>query len=140
MSVKEHAAAWADIAVRVLRTPYPYATQHMSLSAEDVDVTPERLHPAFHGSYDWHSSAHMQWSLVRLLTLAPDQVGQAPSELLDRRLTDEAIATEAAYLREHPSYERPYGWAWAAMLVAATHKLPQASKWADSLAPLGDTV
>jgi len=40
---------------------------------DDVDVTPDRLHPRFHGSYDWHSSAHMQWFPGRLLTLAPDQ-------------------------------------------------------------------
>ena len=132
----KYAAAWADIACEVLETPYPYGTAHASQGPDDVDVTPDRLHPAFHGSYDWHSSAHMQWSLVRLLTLAPDQVGRRPIEVLDRRLTPDAIATEAAYLRERPSYERPYGWAWAAMLVAATRK----TQWADALTPLGDVI
>ncbi|TCC20624.1 DUF2891 domain-containing protein [Kribbella sindirgiensis] len=132
----KYAAAWADIACEVLETPYPYGTGHASQGPEDVDVTPDRLHPAFHGSYDWHSSAHMQWSLVRLLTLAPDQVGRRPIEVLDQRLTPAAIATEAAYLRERPSYERPYGWAWAAMLVAATRK----TQWADALTPLGDVI
>ena len=136
----KYAAAWAEIACEVLETPYPYGAAHASLGPDDVDVTPERLHPAFHGSYDWHSSAHMQWSLVRLLTLAPDQVGRRPIEVLDRRLTAEAIATEAAYLRDRPSYERPYGWAWAAMLVAAAQdsKLPQASNW--KTAELGDVI
>jgi hypothetical protein len=78
----------------------------------------------------------MQWSLVRLLTLAPDQVGSRPIEVLDRRLTPDAIAVEAAYLRERPSYERPYGWAWAAMLVAACRK----TQWADAVAPLGEVI
>ncbi|MEU0089766.1 DUF2891 family protein [Kribbella sp. NPDC006257] len=132
----QYAAGWATIACEVLETPYPYGAAHASRGPEDVDVTPDRLHPAFHGSYDWHSSAHMQWSLVRLLALAPEDVGSRPIELLDRRLTTEAIATEAAYLRERPSYERPYGWAWAAMLVAATRK----SQWAEATAPLGDTI
>ncbi|WP_327640111.1 DUF2891 domain-containing protein [Kribbella sp. NBC_00482] len=132
----KYAAAWADIACEVLETPYPYGTAHASKGPDDVDVTPDRLHPTFHGSYDWHSSAHMQWSLVRLLTLAPDQVGRRPIEVLDQRLTSDAIATEAAYLRERPSYERPYGWAWAAMLVAATRK----TQWADALTPLGDVI
>ncbi|TCC35366.1 DUF2891 family protein [Kribbella speibonae] len=132
----KYAAAWADIACEVLETPYPYGTAHASHGPDDVDVTPDRLHPAFHGSYDWHSSAHMQWSLVRLLTLAPDQVGRRPIEVLDQRLTPAAIATEAAYLRERPSYERPYGWAWAAMLAAATRK----TQWADALTPLGDVI
>ena len=136
----EYAAAWADIACTVLETPYPYSAAHASTGADDVDVTPDRLHPAFHGSYDWHSSAHMQWSLVRLLTLAPDQVGRRPIEVLDKRLTPSAIATEADYLRERPSYERPYGWGWAAMLVAAARKLPGATDWADALTPLGEVI
>jgi hypothetical protein len=129
----KYAAGWAAIACEVLETPYPYGAAHASLGPDDVDVTPERLHPAFHGSYDWHSSAHMQWSLVRLLTLAPDQAGRRPIEVLDRRLTADAIATEAAYLRDRPSYERPYGWAWAAMLAAAAH-----DKW--PVEPLADTI
>lgn len=132
----KYAAAWADIACKVLETPYPYGASHASHDASDVDVTPDRLHPSFHGSYDWHSSAHMQWSLVRLLTLAPDQAGRRPIEILDRRLTPEAIGTEAAYLRDRPSYERPYGWAWAAMLVAAARK----TQWAAALTPLGDVI
>jgi len=136
----KYAAAWAAIACEVLDTTYPYGAAHASATKDDVDVTPDRLHPAFHGSYDWHSSAHMQWSLVRLLTLAPDQAGQRPIDLLDQRLTTDAIATEAAYLRDRPSYERPYGWAWAAMLVAAARKLPQAKNWADALTPLGDVI
>ena len=136
----KYAADWAAIACEVLETPYPYGSAHASKRPDDVDVTPDRLHPAFHGSYDWHSSAHMQWSLVRLLTLAPDQVGHRPIEVLDKRLTTEAIMTEAAYLRDNPSYERPYGWAWAAMLVAAARKLPEAKNWAAALTPLGDLI
>ncbi|GAA1572230.1 DUF2891 domain-containing protein [Kribbella hippodromi] len=126
-------AAWASIACEVLDTQYPYGSAHASRGPEDVDVTPERLHPAFHGSYDWHSSAHMQWSLVRLLTLVPDQ---RPIDLLNQRLTPDAIAVEAAYLRERPAYERPYGWAWAAMLVAAARD----TQWAPALQPLGEVI
>ena len=138
----KYAAAWAAIACKVLNTPYPYAAEHASLRPNDVDVTPSRVHPAFHGSYDWHSSAHMQWSLVRLLTLAPDQVDAEAIAVLDQRLTPAAIATEAAYLRERPAFKRPYGWGWAAMLVAATHScpLPQATKWAAALQPLADAI
>ncbi|MFI5734172.1 DUF2891 family protein [Kribbella sp. NPDC051587] len=130
----KYAAAWSAIACEVLETPYPYGAAHASRDPEDVDVTPQKLHPAFHGSYDWHSSAHMQWSLVRLLSLAPDQ--DRAVQLLDQRLTTAAIAAEAAYLKERPSYERPYGWAWAAMLVAATRN----TQWAEATKPLGDVI
>ena len=30
------------------------------------------MHPAFYGSFDWHSSVHGHWMLVRLLRLFPD--------------------------------------------------------------------
>jgi Protein of unknown function (DUF2891) len=147
VAVANHAAAWAEVAVRVLRTEYPYAAHHMSYGPDDVDVTPERLHPAFYGSLDWHSSAHMQWSLLRLLTLAPEALKEngsdrAARELLDERLTPTALSTEAAYLRAHPSFERPYGWAWAAALAAAARDCPEpaAPGWAAALDPVADAV
>ena len=147
MAVASHAAAWAEVAVRVLKTRYPYAAHHMSRGPDDVDVTPERLHPAFHGSLDWHSSAHMQWSLVRLLTLAPEALAangtdRAARELLDERLTPTGLATEATYLHDNPSFERPYGWAWAAALAAAARECPEpaAPRWASSLDPVADAV
>ena len=141
-----HAGRYADTVLRVLGTPWPYHAAHASLGPQDVDVTPQRLHPAFHGSLDWHSSAHMQWSAVRLLTLAPealpDTTTQALVAVLDERLTAEAGQAEAAYLRARPSFERPYGWAWAAMLAAATRACPhpRARHWAEALAPLAEAV
>ena len=33
---------------------------------------PRALHPAFYGCFDWHSSVHGHWMLVRLLRLFPD--------------------------------------------------------------------
>ena len=35
-------------------------------------AAPKALHPAFFGCYDWHSSVHGHWMLVRLLRLFPD--------------------------------------------------------------------
>ena len=140
------AERYARTILQVLATPWPYHAAHASLGPDDVDVTPERLHPAFHGSLDWHSSAHMQWSAVRLLSVAPDSLQattvQALVEVLDQRLTVEACHAEAEYLRARPSYERPYGWAWAAMLAAATRTCPHphAGRWAEATAVLADAV
>jgi hypothetical protein len=114
--LEAHAESWARTVQQVLGTPYPYAAQHVSLGPDDVDVTPERLHPAFHGSFDWHSSVHMHWSALRLHPLVADP---APLiALLDARLTDEHCQVEADYLLRHRRFERPYGWAWAALLAA----------------------
>lgn len=129
-----------------LQTPYPHAAGHTALGPKDTDVTPQLLHPAFHGSLDWHSSAHMKWSLVQLLIVAPGQLGEllvtkAVAEL-DSRLTPGAITVELAYLVRHPSYERPYGWAWAAMLCAAVRacRLPPSRRWQGATAPLADAI
>ena len=140
------ADSWARTILEVLSTVHPYGSGHVSRDASDTDVDPVRLHPAFHGSFDWHSSVHMHWSAVRLLTLAPDQLAELTrAELvavLDQRLTVAAAAAEAAYLRERPSWERPYGWAWALMLAAAAQAcpLPQARGWATALEPVADAV
>ncbi|NLG20796.1 MAG: DUF2891 family protein [Actinomycetales bacterium] len=128
------------VAVDVLTTPYPYVSGHVARGPDDTDITPQRLHPAFHGALDWHSSVHMQWSLVQLLgqTDAPDtSEARAARELLDARLTADRLAVETAYLRARPSFERPYGWAWAAMLGAAVR---DEATWSGAMAPLVDVI
>ncbi len=140
------APVWAATVLEVLGTTYPYGAAHVTTSPEDTDADPVRLHPAFHGSFDWHSSVHMQWSAVRLLTLAPDQLGPSVvdrlARTLDERLTPDHGQVEAAYLRARPSYERPYGWAWVAMLAAAAAECPhpRARTWSAALQPVADAV
>lgn len=142
----EHAEGWAQTVLRVLGTPFPYGAAHVSSGPGDVDVDPVRLHPAFHGSFDWHSSVHVQWSAVRLLTLVPDRLDTTTRDrlarVLDERLTPEHGRVEARYLRAHPGWERPYGWAWAAMLAAAVARCPHpgAAVWRSALAPVADAV
>lgn len=134
---------WAATVLQVLRTPYPYAAQHVSTGPADVGAPPPVLHPAFHGSFDWHSSVHMQWSAVQLLEhgVAGDAADELVAEL-DTRLAPGPCGAEAAYLRDHPGFERPYGWAWAATLAAGASASvhPPAGAWAGSLEPVADAV
>ncbi|UJH70305.1 hypothetical protein [Ornithinimicrobium sp. INDO-MA30-4] len=46
-TVREYAQAWAAIAIEVIERPYPYSSGHLARGPEDVDITPQRLHPAF---------------------------------------------------------------------------------------------
>lgn len=147
MGIEDKAVGWAQLALRVLATAFPYGAAHQSRSIVDVDVTPQRLHPAFHGCLDWHSSAHMQWSLVRLLTLAPVELEAAGvaddvRAELSRRLTGANLTVESSYLSERPGFERPYGWAWAARLAAACVGCPDpaATSWAVATRPLADVI
>lgn len=153
--VTGHARGWAATVLRVLRTPWPYAAGHLSLAPDDCDVTPDRLHPMFHGSLDWHSSCHMQWSAIRLLTAdlpggqaIDDAVRRGLVDELETRLTLEHGRVEAAYLLRRPGFERPYGWGWLVALVglaervaAGDHALAhRAGAWREALDPVADAV
>ncbi|MEV6281330.1 DUF2891 family protein [Kribbella sp. NPDC051770] len=129
---------YVEIALQNLRTEAPHQLDHVAQDTRGYTV--KELHPAFHTSYDWHSCVHMHWLLVRLLPEATDPA--AVRAALDRNLTAEALAAEAAYLRSSPSFERPYGWAWALVLAAAVAKSPDeaAPKWSAAMTPLVDTI
>ena len=119
--------SWASTIAKVVNQEYPAAMHHVQQGSGHAD--PRELHPAFWGSYDWHSCVHMLCSAVKLHTRDSDL---KLSALLDQRLASDNIAAEADYLREHPLYERPYGWAWAMQLV----KVCRGTRWEGALAPL----
>ena len=137
---------WSRTARTAVGTAYPWVPQHVVLGPDDTAVVPEVLHPAFHGSLDWHSCVHMLWSLARLTDRYAAQLGASETaaavQLLGERLEPARVAAEVDYLRARPGFERPYGWAWAAQLGAAVaeHRHPDAVGWAGAMAPLVDLV
>ncbi|MEU7301373.1 DUF2891 domain-containing protein [Streptomyces sp. NPDC007206] len=140
MPLAAHAAGFARLALANITREYPNSPAHL-MTSPDEEVRPSALHPAFYGSYDWHSSVHMHWLLVRLLRrhgATPALPDTAPvTDVLDRHLTCANIAVEAAYLLGHPSFERPYGWAWLVALAAECRAYAGAAgaRWAEALAP-----
>ncbi|WP_414708991.1 DUF2891 family protein, partial [Ramlibacter sp.] len=48
------AAAFAQVALANVRREYPRRLDQL-LTAPDTEWRPRVLHPAFFGSYDWHS-------------------------------------------------------------------------------------
>ncbi|MGP2441738.1 DUF2891 domain-containing protein [Streptomyces sp. JW3] len=138
--LRTHATPFARLALANITREYPNFPAHLIGSAAER-TEPRTLHPAFYGAYDWHSSAHMHWLLVRLLNryggtpALPDTA--AVVDVLDRHLTPGNLAVEAAYLRDHPSFERPYGWAWLLALAAEcrAHGTREGARWTEALAP-----
>ena len=136
------AATLAHTALANTATEYPYKLDQ--LLGGDAELAPPRdLHPAFWGSYDWHSCVHMHWTLVRLLRRFPDHArANETQQHLDRRLTASPLAGELATLRgtHRQTFERPYGWGWllklAAELEALADTLPPAVAWRDAVRPL----
>jgi hypothetical protein len=134
------ASQFARLALANIAREYPNKLDHVMASAQDV-AAPHELHPAFFGSFDWHSCVHAHWLLVRLLRTCP---GLPEAKLiraaLDTTLTSANLEAEAEYLRrpEARTFERSYGWAW---LLKLTQELScwgdaDAHRWSRDLMPL----
>ena len=118
------AERFAKLALACVGKEYPNKISHVLNSDTDV-APPRKLTPAFYGCYDWHSSVHGHWLLVRLLRTFPDaSFAGAARDALGKSLTAENLKQEAAYIRGEgrASFERPYGLAWLLQLCAELHE------------------
>jgi hypothetical protein len=130
---------------------YPNKLDHVMNDAGEVQG-PRKLHPVFYGSFDWHSSVHGHWLLVRALKNYPGLAHAADvRQVLDGRFTEEGVKVETAYLTQklRETFERTYGWAWLLKLAAEIKAGVKASgvapetmaafvRWDKTLAPLAE--
>jgi hypothetical protein len=135
---------FAELALKCVRQEYPNKLDHVMNGAGEVK-SPKELHPAFYGCFDWHSSVHGHWMLVKLLREHPGMARAAAIRaILDENLTPDRIAAEVAYLGQdnRRSFERTYGWAWLLRLSAELRSWedPDAVRWAKALRPLADEL
>jgi hypothetical protein len=130
----------ADLAERLARIALGHVGQEWPQKLDQVLegpqdlLAPSVLHPAFHGSFDWHSCVHAHWMLARLLRRFPALPSAAAiAARFDHAFTRENIAAERAFLARPSArgFERPYGWAWLLKLQAELD-----GAWANTLAPL----
>jgi|694.fasta_scaffold32165_4 hypothetical protein len=138
------ASASARVALANVARPYPHKLDHLLVAGPGLEAADHvSLHPVFCGSYDWHSSVHMHWLLVRILRLHPGvpERGQITA-WLDERLSPALMAHERAYFASAAgrTFERPYGWAWLLELRAELERLrrseTRAAFWCAALDPL----
>src|SRR4030095_1394630 len=138
------AERFAKLALACVQKEYPNKISHVLNSDKDV-APPRKLTPAFYGCYDWHSSVHGHWLLVRLLRTFPNaSFAEAARDALRKSLTAENLKQEAAYIRGEgrASFERPYGLAWLLQLCAELREWDddQAREMAANLRPLEDAA
>lgn len=141
------AGRFANLAIASVVREYPNKPMHVHVGPESA-LTPRALHPAFYGSFDWHSAVHGHWLLVRLLRDFPGAPFAAEARaILDHHLAPERIAVEAAYFDEpqNRGFERMYGWAWLLRLAAelrlgAAAGDPDMARWSAALRPLEDAL
>lgn len=135
----------ASLPLKCVEQQYPNKINHVAISDSDEIITPIKMHPAFYGCFDWHSSVHGHWMLVRLLKAFPTlPEAQAIRKILSKNLSAENIAMEAKYFDAPLSknFERTYGWAWLLKLQQELMDWndTDAVKWKNNLAPLCDTI
>jgi len=141
----ELADRFSALALSCVHREYPNKIAHTFSSDADAK-TPSQLHPTFYGCFDWHSSVHGHWLLVRLLNVGDQNASWRAQaiEKLYKSFTPENIAIEVEYFANpnRGSYERPYGLAWLLQLTAELREWddPQAAVWLETLKPLEDTI
>jgi hypothetical protein len=138
------AERFAKLALACVHKEYPNKISHVLNSDADV-APPHKLTPAFCGCYDWHSSVHGHWLLVRLVRTFPDaSFAKQAREELGKSLTAENLKQEAAYLRGtgRASFERPYGLSWLLQLCAELREWDDsdAREWSANLKPLEEVA
>jgi Protein of unknown function (DUF2891) len=138
------AERFAKLALACVHKEYPNKISHVLNSDADV-APPRKLTPAFCGCYDWHSSVHGHWLLVRLVRTFPNASFVTDArDALRKSLTAENLKEEANYLRGpgRASFERPYGLSWLLQLCAELREWddPQAREMAANLRPLEEAA
>jgi len=138
------AERFARLALACIEKEYPNKISHTLNSDADV-APPRKLTPAFYGCYDWHSSVHGHWLLVRLIRKYPDgSFVPSAREALRKDMSADNLKQEATYQREksRASFERPYGLAWLLQLCVELHEWddPEARELSANLRPLEEAA
>lgn len=140
----DQVAKFANLALLGIPREYPNKPSNVMADAASV-LSPKEMHPVFFGSFDWHSSLHGHWMLIRLAKLYPDApVVPKIRQLLNQQLTKTNLQKEADYFKSKwaRSFERMYGWAWTMRMAAELHSWddPDARRWAKNFAPLESQI
>ncbi len=134
-------ARFTQLAMDCIPQEYPNKLNQVLADASQLQP-PKVLHPAFYGCYDWHSSVHGHWMLVKALKAYDPLPGRdAIIARLGTSLTPEHIAAEVAYFeQDSKSWERMYGWAWLLQLQneLLSWEDPNGQAMAQALQPLAD--
>ncbi|HEY3580937.1 MAG TPA: DUF2891 domain-containing protein [Pyrinomonadaceae bacterium] len=141
---EKEASHFAALALKCVTREFPNKPEHVINNNSEV-LSPKTLHPAFYGCYDWHSSVHGHWMLVRLLKSFPNLPESAQIRAaLNANLTAENIQAEVAYMKQpnRQSFERTYGWAWALKLAEELHSWndTDGTRWSTNLKPLAELL
>lgn len=130
--------------VHCIEVEYPNKLGQVIGSVDDLK-NPKELRPIFYGCFDWHSSVHGYWSIIKLLKDYPqlDESGEVRA-ILNRNITTENVTVESVFFQDYNNrnFERTYGWAWLFQLQSELYiwKDADAQRWYQALKPLVDIL
>ena len=116
-----------------------------ALRGLEQEPSAKDLWPSFYGCFDWHSSVHNHWCLVKLLKSYPyiDEA-QAIREKLQLSFSPENIVKELSFVQnnEFGLFEFPYGQSWLLKVAdeLAGWEDPDAKVWFKNIAPLVEYI
>lgn len=104
--------------------------------------SPAELHPAFYGCFDWHSSVHGHWLMVKILNKYPELISDSVLMVLQTNLSKANIQKEIESfgVKNNGSFERTYGWNWLLKLQLELESWdhPIGRELSENLRPLSD--
>ena len=138
------AAILASLPLKCMNTEYPNKTGQVLSDSTDLG-SPRQLHPAFYGCFDWHSSVHGHWSLVKLAKDFPELENRdSIIERLQMNISKSNISKEIEYFKREQEYsfERMYGWAWLLKLQSELDEwqFDKGIEMAENLRPLSELI
>ena len=141
----ELADRFSALALTCVHQEFPNKISRTTNTAEEIG-RPKDIFPAFYGCFDWHSSVHGHWLLVRLLRVGPADAPWRDEAIakLSQSFSEQNMAGEVANFARpaRGSWERPYGVAWYLQLTAELREWvqeddnSQAKAWLSNLESL----
>jgi len=134
----------SHLPLKCLQQEYPNKLGQVLNNANELKE-PADLHPTFYGCFDWHSSVHGHWLLVRLLKRFPNLPNADTIRLkLNEQFSKDKILQETQFFstKHNESFERTYGWAWLLKLQEELNSWEDqdAKIWKENLQPLTDLI
>jgi len=140
----ETASKFSNLAFSCITTEYPNKISHTLESDSDV-ASPGDLHPAFYGCYDWHSSVHGHWLLIKMLQSFPSlPQREQVIDAINNNFSESNLSAELNYFKrkDRAGFERPYGWAWFLKLTSELANSDNGiqQQWFSRLFPIAEVV
>ncbi len=135
----------SSLALKCIDREYPNKPADVLNKPSDLMSTREK-HPVFFGCFDYHSSVHGHWMLLKIAKLFPNtSLSEKIYKRLDSHFTKENLRKEADYFKSPytKSFERPYGWGWLLRLILEIKEPPQnnyTKKWEKYFSPLEKVI